>query len=198
MPEFDLSGLPMSRLEAVAALLGLANVWLVVRRSIWNYPVGIAMVGLYAAVFYDSRLYSDALLQLVFIVLNIYGWLTWTRARTRSEVPVRWLDSRGRVHYLLAALIIWASWSTAMARLTDAVAPYADGAVACLSVIAQILLARRFVENWLYWVVVNALAIGLFTARGLVVTAILYCVFLAMAVIGFQRWRSAAASGSAP
>jgi nicotinamide mononucleotide transporter len=182
----------MTAVEAIAAALGVVNVMLVIRRSVWNFPVAIVMVTLYGAVFFDARLYSDALLQLVFVALNIYGWASWTAARAEQDVPVRWMPLGTTMLTAGVALVGWAAWSTVMARLTDAAAPYWDGAVAVLSITAQILLARRYVENWLCWIAVNVLAVGLFWTRDLRLTAALYALFLAMAVLGFFRWRRAA------
>jgi nicotinamide mononucleotide transporter len=182
----------MTALEAIAAALGVVNVIMVIRRSVWNFPVAIVMVTLYGVVFFDARLYSDALLQLVFVALNLYGWASWTAARAERSVPVRWMPVSTAMLAAGLALAGWAAWSTLMARLTDAAVPYWDGAVAVLSITAQILLARRYVENWLYWIAVNVLAVGLFWTRDLRLTAALYALFLAMAVLGFRRWRRAA------
>lgn len=186
----------MSELEIIAALLGLANVALVVRRSVWNYPFGIAMVILYAAIFHEARLYSDALLQIFFLVINVYGWASWRRVQQRDAVPVRWLGLRGNAAVFVATALVWLVWSNVMHHYTDAAAPFVDGAVACLSVTGQILMVRRYVENWLYWIVVNVVAVGLFWWRGLPITAGLYLVFLVLAVFGFLRWRRAAAQAA--
>ena len=113
----------MSALEIIAALLGLANVALLVRRSVWNYPFGIAMVSLYAVVFYGTQLYSDALLQIFFLVLNIYGWISWRRVQQHHTVPVRWMGLRGNAVVLAVTAVLWFLWSSAMHRFTDAPAP---------------------------------------------------------------------------
>ena len=182
----------MNPLEIAAVVLGVVNVALVIVRSVWNFPVALAMVAIYAVVFHGVRLYSDMVLQGFFFALNIYGWRHWLAARGDAAVPVRWMSSRSTVIYALSAFAGWAIWSTAMVRLTDAAAPYWDGAVAALSVTAQIMLARRYVENWLYWIAVNLLAISLFWSRDLKLTSGLYALFLAMAVAGFLRWKRAA------
>jgi nicotinamide mononucleotide transporter len=187
----------MSTLEIIAALLGLANVALVVRRSVWNYPFGIAMVSLYAVVFFEAQLYSDALLQIFFLVLNIYGWVSWLRVQKRDTVPVRWMGLRCNAVVIAVTAVLWFVWSSVMHRFTDAAAPYVDGAVACLSVAGQILMVRRFVENWIYWIVVNVVAIGLFWWRDLPVTSALYTVFLGLAIAGLIQWRRAAVVAAA-
>lgn len=182
----------MDPLEAVAALLGLINIALVVRRSVWNYPFALAMVTIYAWIFSrpDVRLYSDALLQLFFFAVNIYGWVHWSRVQAAAgDVPVRWLARRGRLLVGLAIAGATAFWGLAMARLTDAALPFWDAFIAMASIAAQILLARRFVDNWAIWVAVDVVAIGVYANKNLPLTALLYCVFLAMSVWGWIGWQ---------
>ncbi|EQB33088.1 nicotinamide riboside transporter PnuC [Sphingobium ummariense] len=182
----------MSSLEWVAAALGLVNIWLVVRRSIWNYPFGIAMVVLYGFVFFEARLYSDALLQIFFLIVQFYGWWNWAHARADAgAVEVRLLTARARIAWLGGAAAATLGWGWLMHRYTDAAFPWWDAGVAMLSVAAQILMSRRYVENWLLWIAVDAIAIGLYAARGLTLTALLYAVFLGMAIGGLLGWRRA-------
>ena len=180
----------MGGIEIAAALLGVTNVLLVVRRSIWNYPFGIAMVALYFFVFWEAKLYSDALLQIFFFLIQLYGWWAWVHAeRVDHSVAVGWLSNRSRMRWLAGTAVATILWGAGMARFTDAVAPFADATVAGLSVSAQILQSFRRVESWVLWVVVDVMAIGLFAWRGLNVTAALYGLFLVLAVLGLIEWR---------
>ena len=183
----------MTLLEWIAAALVLANVALVAKRSLWNYPFGIAAVSVYAVIFYDQKLYSDVILQGFFLILNIYGWASWRGAQGDAGVPVGWMTNGERAKWAGAIAVCWLAWSAGMARWTDAAAPFADGAVAIISVAAQWLLARRRTENWWLWIAVNLIAIPLFASRGLYVTAAVYAVLLAIAVAGLVQWRRAAA-----
>lgn len=180
----------MSSVELIAALLGVVNVLLVVRRSIWNYPFGLAMVTLYFFVFADAKLYSDALLQIFFFAINLYGWWNWSRAeRIDDGVAVGVMTGRARLLWLGGTIAASLAWGSLMARFTDAAAPYPDAAVAALSVAAQILQSTRRVESWLLWIAVDILAIGLFIARGLHITAGLYAIFLVLAIAGLVEWK---------
>lgn len=184
----------MSWIEIVAALLGLANVALVVRRSLWNYPFGLAMVALYAFVFFDAKLYSDALLQIFFFAVQLYGWWNWNRSRAEAgEVRVERLDERARLAWLAGCVAAAVGWGALMHRFTDAAFPWWDGTIAVLSVAAQVLQSRRKLESWVLWIAVDMLAIGLFAAKGLWVTAVLYAVFLALSVWGLIGWTRAKA-----
>ena len=180
----------MSSVEILAALLGLVTVLLVVRRSIWNYPFALAMVSLYFFVFWDAKLYSDALLQIFFLVINLYGWWNWSHApHVADGVKVEAMALPARVRWALGTAGASLVWGFGMARFTDAVAPLADAAVAGISVTAQLLQSLRRVESWLLWIAVDVLAIGLYGWRGLYVTAALYALFLGMAVAGLIAWK---------
>lgn len=182
----------MSPLETIAVVLGLANIVLIVRRSLWNYPFGIAMVSLYFLIFVEARLYSDALLQIFFLVLNIYGWLNWRNAQSEgSGVAVRWLGIRGFLIWAGAGIAASVGWGMLMHKQTDAAAPYWDASVAMLSILAQLLMARRYVDNWIWWIIVDCLAIPLYWSKGLHQTAGLYVVFLLLSLTGLFEWMRA-------
>ncbi|WP_326524999.1 nicotinamide riboside transporter PnuC [Sphingomonas sp.] len=180
----------MNQLEMIAVALGVANIALIIRRSIWNYPVGIAMVALYALIFWDVKLYSDAALQLFFIGAQAYGWIAWARASgAMGDIVVERLDTRGRLRWGGAMLAGAAALGWAMHRFTDASLPYWDALVAAPSVAAQLMLARRYLENWVVWIAVDVVAIGLYATKGLLPTAALYAGFLVLAAVGLATWR---------
>ena len=184
----------MNSLEALAVLLGLINIVLIVRRSVWNYPFGLAMVSIYAWVFVqpDVRLYSDALLQIFFFVVQLYGWWNWSRAQADSgEVRVLLLPATGRVAWIAVITVATLGWGALMHRYTNAALPWWDAFIAMTSVAAQLLMARRFLENWILWIAVDAIAIGVYAAKGLMLTAFLYAAFLVLSAVGLMSWRKA-------
>lgn len=178
----------MSVIETIAVILGLANIVLVVQRSLWNYPFGIAMVSLYFVIFVEARLYSDALLQIFFLLLNIYGWFNWKGAREDAGVPVRWQGLRAFLIWGMGGLVASLLWGFLMHSQTNAAAPFWDASVAMLSILAQLLLARRFIDNWIWWIIVDCLAIPLYWSKGLHQTAGLYVVFLLVSITGLMQW----------
>lgn len=188
----------MSMLEIIAVILGLANILLIVRRSLWNYPFGIAMVTLYFFIFLDAKLYSDALLQVFFLALNLYGWRHWRRAQQSEGVPVRWLGLPALLGWAGAGLAASLLWGLLMQRGTDAAAPYWDASIAIYSVLAQLLMARRYVDNWLGWILVDALAVPLYWSKGLELTAGLYALFLLISCAGLLEWMRARRRKAAP
>ncbi|MBK4218164.1 nicotinamide mononucleotide transporter [Paracoccus caeni] len=177
-------------IEIIAVLCGLVNVGLIIRRSIWNYPFGILMVILYAWIFYDVRLYSDALLQIFFLFIQVIGIFTWLNARDDDGlVKPTDLPLRAAAVWVVAAIIASFALGHVMATRTDADFPYWDATTTVLSVIAQYLMARRYLQSWLVWITVDVLAIGLYWQKDLTPTAALYLIFLGMAVTGYLNWR---------
>jgi nicotinamide mononucleotide transporter len=180
----------MGAIEIVAAVLGVVNVLLVVRRSSWNYPFGIIMVALYFFVFWNAKLYSDALLQIFFFIIQIYGWWAWAHARQVDHgVAVGWMAPRQRLPWIMGTALAVALWGSGMAHYTDAAAPFVDATTAGLSIAAQSLQSLRRVESWVLWIAVDIIAIGLFAWKGLLVTSALYGLFLVLAGIGLFEWR---------
>ena len=179
-----------STLEWIAVALGVVNITLLVRRSIWNYPFGMAMVALYFLIFREARLYSDMALQVFFLIVQGWGWWAWTRAGCLDvPVAVERMSTRSQALWIGGVVAATGLWGLAMYSLTDAAAPYWDAAVAMGSVAAQILLTQRKIENWIGWIIVDVLAIGLYASRDLMLTAGLYAMFLVLSIWGFIEWR---------
>jgi nicotinamide mononucleotide transporter len=185
-------------LEIIAVALGLANVGLLVRRSIWNYPFGMAMVALYFVIFRDARLYGEAALQVFFFVVQGWGWYLWARAGGMAQmVQVTWMGWPARVAALALVALSALGIGWAMARYTNAALPYADAAIAGASVVAQVLLAMRRVENWALWIAIDVVSVWVYIERELYLTAGLYVAFLVLATVGLNAWTKAARSGEA-
>lgn len=184
----------MSWLEVLAALFGLANILLIVRRSVWNFPAALIMVTLTGVVLWEAKLYSDAGLQAFFFIVNILGWVLWARNRgAAGEIMVDRLGAAGQIVWITLAMAATYGWGLFMALNTDATNPWWDASVAMLSIAAQILMTRRYINNWHWWIVVNILSIGLYWHKQLYVFTGLYVIFLGMAVWGLIEWRRAEA-----
>jgi nicotinamide mononucleotide transporter len=186
----------MSPLEVVAALLGVANVALLWRRSIWNYPFGMAMVALYMEIFWEARLYAEAGLQVFFFAVNNYGWVLWLRnGGADGPVAVEWMTSQQRRAWGagIAALSLSLGWL--LHRYTNAALPFVDASVAAASVAAQFMLSFRKIENWVLWIVIDVVSIGLYINRGLLLTAGLYVLLLGISALGLKDWMAAEREG---
>jgi nicotinamide mononucleotide transporter len=180
----------MNWVEIIATLLGLVNVTLVVTRSVWNYPFGLAMVTLYAFVFYDARLYSDAILQVYFFAVQVFGWWYWLKGRGDDGLmrPEK-LGMKGWIAALGATVAgnLVAGWF--FATYTNAAAPWLDAFIAAASVTAQMLQSYRKIESWYWWIAVDIVAVGVYAWKGLYPTTGLYGVFLVLSVVGLFAWR---------
>lgn len=180
----------MTLIELIATIFGLLCVGLTIRQSIWCWPAGLVQVALYVCVFYEAKLYSDVLLHLVYVVLGIYGWYHWLRGGPREDgLPVTRLAAMPFAGWLLVAAMGAAGLGYLMSRWTDASLPYWDAAIAAMSLVAQYLLARKVLQNWLLWIAVDVVAIGVYGAKGLYITTGLYAVFLVMATMGWFAWK---------
>ena len=180
----------MSPLEIVAALVGAVSVYLGVRQSLWSWPTAILNVMLYAVVFHGVRLYADMGLQLVYAALSCYGWYEWRfGGARRTELPVTRTPTR--TWPLLAGIAVVAAIALgwAFARFTDAAIPYLDSALTAVSLVAQWMMTRKRLEHWLVWIAVDLVYVPLFLSRHLYATAVLYAVFLGLAVAGYRAWR---------
>lgn len=190
----------MSIWEILGAGLGLIGVALMIRQNIWGWPIGLVQVAVYAWVFFEAKLYSDAVLQVCFIVLQAYGWWHWLRRsdRAQPELPVTRLGARARLLWMGAGAAATAGWGELMQRTTDAALPRWDAFILVFSLIAQWLQARKRLENWAGWMMVNVVVVGVCWHKGLRLTAGLYVIFFAMAVAGHVTWLRPPRKGRTP
>jgi nicotinamide mononucleotide transporter len=181
-----------SPLDQTNLVLGIAGVWLMIRQSLWAFPVGLIAVTVQAVLFYQSRYYADATLQVFFFAALAYGWWHWTRAKgDAAELPVTRLTPRGWVFTVGLAGVGTLIWALVARKYTDSIMPFRDAFIAAFSVAAQTLQSRKQIDNWPFWVVVNGVAICSYWLGGLYYTTFLYLIYLVMA---FGGWRSWAAS----
>lgn len=191
----------MSPLEIFAALVGAISVWLSVRQNIWSWPTAIVNVVLYALVFYEAKLYADMGLQVIYAVLSIYGWYEWLYGGAgRTELHVTRTGPRLAALLALIAAVGSALLGFFLRHATDAALPFMDSFLSSTSLVAQWMMTKKLLENWLVWIAVDVLYVGMFIFKGLFLTAGLYAVFLALAVKGYIDWRRsmAALSVSSP
>src|SRR5215470_12860353 len=160
-------------MELVGSLTGLACVYLVARASVWNWPVGIANTVLYTAVFLSAKLYGDALLQVVFTALGVYGWWSWTHADGGAgELPVRRATQTELALAATASLVGTAGAALVLARHTDSPVPVWDASVLVLSLVATWGQAKKWLESWWLWILVDVVSVPLYVTRHLYPTAL--------------------------
>jgi nicotinamide mononucleotide transporter len=175
--------------ELVGSLTGLVCVYLVARASIWNWPIGIANTVLYFVVFLRSKLYGDALLQVVFTALGVYGWWSWARPGERGgEPPIRGASPLELTGAAAAALFGIGVAALVLAHATDSPVPIWDASVLVLSLVATWGQARKWIESWWLWILVDLISVPLYVSRRLYATALLYALFLCLCLMGLREW----------
>ena len=175
--------------EIVGAVAGLVCVWLVARASIWNWSVSIVNTVLYFVVFLRARLYADALLQVVFTVLGVYGWWSWRFGGAHGAPLAIRRATRKQIAASAATTLAGTALSALLlARATDSPVPIWDSSVLILSLVATWAQARKLVESWWVWIAVDVISIPLYVVRELYPTAVLYTLFLILCVSGLRHW----------
>ena len=176
--------------EVVGVVTGVLGVWLTTRQRIWCWPVGMVSVACFIAVFFRAKLYGAMGLQGVYVLLLAYGWYAWRRGG-REHAPLAVTRAPAR---LAAALAVASGLASAAAGYwlrtrTDEVLPWLDGFTTSFSLAAQWMQARKLLENWIVWIVVDLAYVGMSLSQGLALTAGLYAVYVGLAVLGFRDWR---------
>jgi len=180
----------MSGAEILGFVTGAVSVALAVYESPWNWPVGIANNLFFLVLFWKAKLYADALLQIVYIVISIFGWWNWLwGGQGHSSLTI----SRTHMIGVFRLVVVTAAstvllWSL-LRRYTDSAVPFWDGITTALSLTAQYMLSKKLLENWFVWMTADVLYIGLYRYKGLYLTGVLYLLFLAMCVTGYYGWR---------
>jgi nicotinamide mononucleotide transporter len=180
----------ISALEWVAFLTGVVSVYLSTRENVWSWPTAIVNVALYFLLFREAGLYSDMGLQLVYLALSVYGWYEWlygganrTELHVSRAAPRLWLVSIG------AGLVVWLGLASITSRIQGVALPYLDAGLTTVSLVAQWMMTRKVLENWLLWILADLVYVPMFVYKGLCLTAGLYAIFLVLAVMGWVQWR---------
>ncbi len=190
-PAFTLWAVPVSWLEIVAFVLALVMVVLNMRVNPIAWPLAIISSLLYFALFWNSLLYGDASLQIFFAIVALWGWWQWLRGTQAdgAELKVRSLPTRTRWWLLAVLAAAWPATGLFLKTFTNTDVPWWDAFPTAASVIGQWLLGRKYIENWLAWIVVNIVSVGLFAYKGLWLTTLLYSLFIVMSFIGWRAWQ---------
>lgn len=189
----------MNWIEVVAVAFGLLAVWLQTREHITSWPAAIVNVGLFFYIFWQSKLYADAVLQLVYLALSVYGWWAWLYGGAqRSTLQISRATRRHWIIGVPAALVGGTMLGAILDRYTDSPIPYIDSLLTSTSLLAQWMITRKILENWLIWIVADLVYVPMLIARGLPVSAVQYFVFLLLAVIGYFQWNRAYAAAQVP
>lgn len=177
-------------LEIPATLAGILNVYLAARTNIWNYLFGIIMVSLYMVIFFDAKLYADMCLQFIFFSLQFYGIYQWLHGgKNHTHLNITQANKKIWWIAVIATLLLFFSIAYVLARYTDSNSVYIDAFTTALSIVAQWMLSKKWLENWLLWIIVDIISIKMYIFKNLYLTAGLYLLFLIICCIGYYQWR---------
>ncbi len=196
LPAVTVFGNSLTTLEVFGFITGIVGVLLTVYKNIWNFPIGILNSALLSILFFNSRLFADAGLQIVFITLGLMGWWQWLQAKHKGQLEstqalkVKNLTRQQQVIGLgILLIVVFALYQLLIYIKGDV--PFFDALITALSIAAQILLNRRYLENWWIWIAVDVISIPVYFYKGLYLIALLYVVFLALAIMGLTTWKKA-------
>ena len=181
----------MSILGIIALVFGVAGVLLTIKQSIWCWPAALISVVTSGYEFYESRLFGDMALQVFYFVSGVYGWIYWAKGKDGAEPPIVAMGWSRAAIVLAATAAAAGGLGWLAGQVTDAQASTFDAMLTGLSVVAQILLSRKVLENWLFWIITDILSIGVYASQGLYPTAALYVVLLVLATWGLWEWQRA-------
>lgn len=179
----------MNPLEIFANISNLVSVYLANRNSVHTWWIGIIGGILYGVMFYEVKLYADVILQIFFILTNFYGWRAWLcGGANKEELPITRIAYRQLIAYVMLAAAVTFGHGFLLLKLTDASFPFVDSVILIFSIVAQFLLMKRKVESWIFWILVDLVAVPLYAAKELYLTSAIYFLFLINAVFGLLNW----------
>ena len=178
-------------LEWLGVFTGILCVWLAAKNNIWNWPIAIISVSIYIFIFFESKLYADMGLQFYFFAMNAYGWYFWSRQKNNSQKdrPITLITNKEIVGSVIGVIVFTLILGLFLHRNTDASFPFIDSFCTACSLIAQLFLARKVLQNWLIWIFVDIIYVIVYFAKGLYATGLMYGLYIFIATVGYIDWK---------
>ncbi|UZR93581.1 nicotinamide riboside transporter PnuC [Chondrinema litorale] len=177
-------------IEAISAVFGIVCVYLNAKENIWGWPIGIINVAMAIYIFLQQRLYGDMGLHVIYVILGFYGWYNWLYGgKEHSELKVTWSSSSNLMLMLVIGVVGTVGLGYFLSNYTDADLPFWDSFTTVFSLIAQYQLTKKYLENWIVWIIVDLICVFLYFYKGIYIYSFLYVVYLALATMGFFNWK---------
>jgi nicotinamide mononucleotide transporter len=187
--------------EVLGVVTSLVYLYFSVRQIIWLWPFGIISSALFILIFFNSKFYADMGLQVYYLGVSIYGWIYWSRGavdqKKTSTLPVCRISRQLALVLSVTGIVIMLGIVYVLKNFTDSDVPWGDGFTTAGSIVATWMLARKVLEHWLVWVVVDSVAAGLYFYKGLYPSFLLYLIFTIIAVVGYFHWKRSLSENSA-
>jgi nicotinamide mononucleotide transporter len=188
-----LSWLSTNWIEVSGVIISLIYLYFSVKQIIWLWPFGLLSALFYIWIYFSSGLYADMGLQVYYVGISIYGWYQWTRKETRNsekpELIVSHIKLNTGIILLIVFLVLWLIISQLLIRFTNSEVPVMDALTTAGGIVATWMLARKILEHWILWIILDAISIGLYIYKGLFATVVLFTVYTLMAIVGYISWR---------
>lgn len=183
--------LNLDLLEFSGMIFGLLAVYYLIKENILTWPTGIIYVLISFVIFFNAKLYADLFLHIVYLILNVYGWYFWVHGKQKGEskVPVTRDETSNLIYLSLLSVIGVLVMGYSLSTLSDASLPYWDSTTTILSFTGMWLTARKKIESWYFWFVVDVIATGVYIYKGIYFYSFLYCIYIGMAVSGYFAWK---------
>jgi nicotinamide mononucleotide transporter len=176
-------------LEIIGVITGLACVYLAAKNNIWNWPIATISVTIYIFIFFETHLFADMGLQVYFFVVNLYGWYYWSnKPANEKKIPVTRI-TKTEVLLSAVAIVAFTFILGTLLKYTTASFPYLDSFCTACSLVAQVFLARKVIENWLIWIFVDVIYVGVYLYKDLHLTAVMYAIYVGIAIMGYVDWK---------
>jgi len=182
----------VNRIEILGAILGILYIFFSIRQSIFTWPTGLVTSALYIVVFFQSKFYADMGLQVYYVAISIYGWYYWAKGNTQKKsdtIPVKQIRKLLWLKLATVTVLIYFAILFILLKYTDSPIPFMDSFTTALSIVATWMLARKYIEQWLIWVLVDLVSAGLYIYKNLWPTVILFIIYTIMAVLGYNEWK---------
>lgn len=181
----------MSILELIGVVVGLIYLYLEYHANIWLWAANIVMPAIYIFVYHDAGFYADMGINIYYLIISIYGWYKWCFVKTKrveKEVPITHTPIKMILPLIVVTIAVFVAICYVLINFTDSTVPYGDSFTTAVSIVGMWMLARKFVEQWLVWLVVDVVCVALYVYKGLYPTAGLYALYSVIAVVGYVKW----------
>lgn len=179
-------------IEVLGVITSLVYLYFSIKQSILLWPFGFLSSALFIYIFYINRFYADMSLQGYYLFISIYGWYHWAKGTTKNhsaKLPVTRIKSKAAISLFIIFIAFWLSIAMILVHFTDSDVPWGDAFTTAGSIIATWLLARKILEHWIIWIIVDAASVGLYLFKDMYPTVLLYFIYTVIAVYGFFHWK---------
>ncbi|MBI9053480.1 MAG: nicotinamide mononucleotide transporter [Bacteroidales bacterium] len=179
-------------IELLATVFGLFYILLSIKQNIWCWPAGLITSALYVYVFFGSKFYADMGLQVYYVFVSLYGWYHWkfgAKSKKQDDLKISGINLKTAIILMLVTAVLFVIIAYVLVNFTDSTVPYWDSFTTAASFVATWMLARKIIEHWIIWIIVDAISLGLYLFKGLYPTVILFGVYTVLAILGYIEWR---------